>query len=157
DGKNAQAAEVARTALKTDPNNVALKMLLQQSEDQARKATEDEARKREAAARLAEAEAARKRQADLAKQAEAARVKAEQDAKARTDAARREQEAQTQKAQTRLLAEGQTALTKGDYTQAAQAFQSAVALKPSDAGFQGLAQARAKAQEAERKRTADEQ
>jgi tetratricopeptide (TPR) repeat protein len=157
EGKNAQAAEVARTALKTDPNNVALKTLLQQNEDQARKATEDEARKRDAAARLAEAEAARKRQADLAKQAEAARVKAEQDAKARTDAVRREQEAQKQKAQDRLLAEGQTALSKGDYTQAAQAFQSAVALKPSDAGFQGLAQARAKAQEAERKHAADEQ
>jgi tetratricopeptide (TPR) repeat protein len=156
-GKFGQSADVARTALKADPNNVALKTLLQQSEDQARKATEEEARKREAAARLAEAEAARKRQAELARQAEAARLKAEQEAKARTEAVRREEEARKQKAHDRLMAEGNDAFTKGDFLRAVAAFQSATALQPSEAGFQKLAQARAKAQEAERQRAAEEQ
>jgi tetratricopeptide (TPR) repeat protein len=156
-GQYAQAADVARTALKTNPNSVALQTLVSQSEQQARQADLETVRKRGAERQRAEVEAARQKQQELARQAEAARLKADQDAKARGEAARKADEDRKQAAYQQLRAEGQKAMQERDYARAVGAFRSATALVPSDAGLKDLAQAQAKLNEAARQRAAAEQ
>lgn len=155
-GKYAEAAEVARTALKASPNNVALQTLLNDSERLAKQAELEEARKQDAARRAAAAEAARQRELQLAKEAEAARTRAEADAKTRSDAARLAQEKQKQQAFEQLQARGRAAMQANRPDLAVPALQSAVALKASDETFRELAQAKAKAEEAQHARVAEE-
>jgi tetratricopeptide (TPR) repeat protein len=156
-GNYSQAAAVTREALKKAPDSVALQALNQEAQAKAKQAALEEARKRELARQQAEAEALRKKQAELARQAEAARARAEQEAKARTDAERRLDEAREQRAAEQLRLQAQQALKQGQHDQAVQALQSAVALRPSDAGFKELAQARAEAEKAARERAQAEQ
>jgi hypothetical protein len=153
----ARAADVLRTALKQSPGNTALQSLLTQNEHLLKQKALEEAHAKEAARRQAEAEAARKKQVELARQTELARLRAEVEAKNRTEAARKLEEQKKQLAYEQLHAEGQKAIQKGDYSAAAQHFQSAVALKPSDQGFKELAQAQGKAQEAARQKQLAEQ
>jgi tetratricopeptide (TPR) repeat protein len=156
-GQYTKAAEMSRAALQQSPNNVALQQLLAESEKQAQQAALAQAEAEAAKRRQAEAEAALKRQQELARQTEEARRKAEQEAKSRDEAARRAQETQKQKAADELTAQGQRAMQQKNYEQAVASFQSAVALKPSDGGFRDLAQARARLDEANRARAAEEQ
>jgi tetratricopeptide (TPR) repeat protein len=156
-GNYSQAAAVTREALKKSPDSVALQALNQEAKARAKQVALEEARKRELARQQAEAEALRQKQAELARQAEAARVRAEQEAKARSDAERRLQEARKQRAAEQLRLQAQQALKQGQHDQAIQALQSAVALRPNDAGFKELAQARAEAEKAVRDRAQAEQ
>jgi tetratricopeptide (TPR) repeat protein len=156
-GNYSQAAAVTRAALQKAPDSVALQALNQEAEAKAKQAALEEARKRELTRQQAEAAALRQKQAELARQAEAARARAEQEAKARTDAERRLEEARRQRAAEQLRLQAQQALKQGRHDQAVQALQSAVALRPSDAGFKELAQARAEAEKAARDRAQAEQ
>jgi tetratricopeptide (TPR) repeat protein len=156
-GNYSQAAAVTRAALKQAPDSVALQALNQEAETKAKQAALEEARKRELARQQAEAAALRQKQAELARQTEAARARAEQEVKARSDAERRLEEARKQRAAEQLRLQAQQALKQGQHDQAIQALQSAVALRPSDAGFKELAQARAEAEKAARERAQAEQ
>jgi tetratricopeptide (TPR) repeat protein len=156
-GQYARSAEVSKAALKQYPDNVALQTVLHDAEDQARKAALEEARKQEAARRDAELKAAIDKQSQLAKQADLARLKAEQAAKAKDDAARGAEEARKQRAAEQLRSDGNKALQQGNYALAIQSLQSAASLKPSDDLFRELGKAKALADEAARKKSADEQ
>ncbi len=155
-GSYTRAAAVARDGLKKSPNNTALQAVQEEAELKARQVALAEAQKREAEARKAEQAAADKRRADLARQAEIARQRAEQEAKAKGEAAHREEELRRQRAAEQLRAQGQKALREGHYTQAAQALQSAVALKPSEEASRELARARAAAEKAVQEKAAAE-
>jgi tetratricopeptide (TPR) repeat protein len=155
-GQYTQAAAVARTGLKSSPNNVALKSLLAQAEQQAEKARLEEARKREAERQQALALAARQREAALLQQAQAARRRAEQEARTRDDAARRAQEARKEQAYTQMLNQARTALKQGNPQRAVGFFESALALKPNEAGNQELALAKARQKEAAQMRAVEQ-
>jgi tetratricopeptide (TPR) repeat protein len=157
-GQAAQAAALSQTALKQDPNNVALQALLSQAQQQAQAAALEEARRREAQQRQARALALQQQQAALIRQAEAARRQAQQEAAARSDAARRAQELQRRRAYDQLLALGRQAVQQRNYALAVEDFQSAVALNPTAAaGVRELAQAKTLAEQSTRARAADEQ
>jgi hypothetical protein len=156
-GQYPQAAAAAAEALKRSPDNVALQAVRQEAERKARQAELEAARQREAQARQAAAEAARKKQEQLAREADAARARAEQEARTKSEAARRAEELRKEKAAEQLRAQAQQALRQGNPAQAVQALQSAVALKPSDAGLRELTQARAEMDKAARARAAQEQ
>ena len=156
-GNYSEAAAVSRAALKEHPGSVALQALAADNESKARQAELEAARRRDAARQQAEATAARERAAELTRETEAARARAEQAARARSDAERRAQEEQKQRAYQQLWASGDRAAKEGRFAEAAQALQSAVALKPSDDGFRTLAAVRTKAEETARARAADEQ
>ena len=156
-GQAAQAATACREGLKRFRDHAGLQALLQQAEGQLRQAELDQQRRREAEARQAQAAASQKRQQELAREAEAARVRAEQAAAARNEAERNAQEAQRQKAYNDLMAGAQRAFQQGNYPQAVNLFQSAVALKPNDAAQKELALARAKADEAAKAAAAAEE
>src|SRR5207249_3887859 len=108
------------------------------------------ARKRDAGQRQVEMVAVQKRQQDLARVTETARRNAEKVAVTQSVTQRRVQEEQKQKAYDDLVAQGKTASQQGQYQRSIQLLESAVALKPNDAGIQELVQARAKAEEAAR-------
>src|SRR5262249_488669 len=97
------------------------------------------------------------RQQELARQTEAARLRAEQQAKAQSEAEKRQQDAKKQQAYGLLLAQGQGALRQGNYSQAVQSLQGAVAMKPNDQGFPALAEAKARLGQANGATAADEQ
>jgi tetratricopeptide (TPR) repeat protein len=155
EGKAAQAVTVCRAGLQQHPENVGLRALLQQAEEQTRQQALAETRRREAEAHRAQAEAAQQRQRELARRAEAARAEAEK--AARSDADRQAREQQRERAQQRLLAQGEQALRQQNYPQAIQALESAIALKASDDARRKLALARAGAEEAARARATAEQ
>ncbi len=156
-GNYAEAARVSQAALKQSPENVALQTVLHEADEQARKAALEETRKQEAARREAELKAQLEKQRELARQADLARLKAEQAAKAKDEAARRAEEARKQHAAEQLRAEANKALQQGNYALAVQSLQSAASLKPGDDLFRDLARAKAQADEAARKKAADEQ
>jgi tetratricopeptide (TPR) repeat protein len=156
-GSFTQAAAVAREALKTSPDDVALKTVQQEAEQKARQVAQAEALRREAEARKAEQAAAAARQKELARQAEAARQKAEAEAKAQGEAARRAQELQKQKAAEQLREQARKGLREGNPAQAVGALQSALALRPGDDVARELALARAEQEKAVRNRAAEEQ
>jgi colicin import membrane protein len=156
EGQFAKAAAVCQESLKRRPNNVAMQALLQQAQQQAQQAALEEARRRELEQRKAQAEAAQRRQLELARQAEAARKRAEQEAAARGEAARKAQELQRQRAYDQLVAQARVALQQKNYQAAIHSYESAVALKPNDAGFRELAQAKAASEEAVRTQAAQE-
>jgi tetratricopeptide (TPR) repeat protein len=156
-GKYADAARVSQTALKQSPDNVALQTVLHDADEQARKVALEETRKQEAARREVELKAALEKQKELTKQADLARLKAEQAAKAKDEAARRAEEARKQKAAEQLRVDANKAAQQGNYALAVQSLQSAAALKPGDDLFRDLAKAKAQADEAARKKAADEQ
>jgi colicin import membrane protein len=156
-GSYTQAASVARTALKDNPDNAALQAVQQEAEQKARQVALAEAQRRAAEARKAEQAAAEARQRDLARAAEAARRKAEEDAKRQGDDARRAQELQKEKAAEQLRIQAQKALKEGNYPQAIQSLQSAGALRPSDDVTRELARARIEQEKATQARAAQEQ
>ncbi len=155
-GDFARAAQVAREALKNAPNNVALQAVLTDSEQQAKRAEIEAARKQEAARRAAEAEAARKHAEQLARDAEAARVRAAEEARRKDAAARQAQEQEKQRAYGQLRERGRAALSGGKYAEAVAALESAAALRPCDESRRDLADAKARAAEAERIHAAEE-
>ncbi|HEV3263519.1 MAG TPA: hypothetical protein VG013_42175 [Gemmataceae bacterium] len=155
-GDTTRAMAVSQEGLKRQPDNVGMQALLQQAQQQARLAALEDSRRAEDKRQQDLVVAAQQRQADLARAAEAARRRAEETAAVRGDADRRTQEAQRQKAAQQLLAQGQLALKQGNSSQAIQLLQSAVALKPTDAAVQQLAQARARSEEAERSQAAQD-
>jgi hypothetical protein len=158
-----QAAQYAKTVtvcqdgLKRHPGHAGLQTLLQQADQQARQVGLEEKRRQEAAAQQAQALALQQRQKELARQAEEARARAEKAAAARSEAERRAQEQQKQKAYDDLFAGGERALQQGNYPQAIQMLQSAVALKQTDAATRELALAKSRVDEAARKKAADDQ
>jgi hypothetical protein len=156
-GRSAQAIAVCQDGLKRFPNHAGLRALLQQAEEQARQADLEKKRRQEIEAQKAQALALQQKQKELAREAEAARLRAQQSAAARNEEERRAQEAQKQRAYDELFAGGERALQQGDYAQAIQKLQSATALKPTVAGLRELAAARAKLDEAARKKAAEEQ
>jgi tetratricopeptide (TPR) repeat protein len=149
-----RAAEVCKEGLKRRPDNVALRVVLQQAEQQLQLKALEEARHKEYRREQALAAAARKRQEELARQAEAARARAEKEARARSQAARLAQEQQRGRAHEQLLAQGQRALQQRNYAQAIQLFESAQAVKPTEAGQTALALAKAQAANAEKEQAA---
>lgn len=155
-GQSAQAAAVARDGLKRHPGHAGIQAILQQAEQQERQAKLEAKRQEELKQQQAQAAALQRRQQELAREAEAARQRAEKLAAARSEAERRAQEQQKQRAYDELLGKGQTAVQQGNYPQAIQLLQSAVALKPNGPATQALAQAKAKADEAARVKAAQE-
>jgi tetratricopeptide (TPR) repeat protein len=172
-GKFAEAASVARAGLKDDPHSAALQIVLQQSEDDERRAKLEAARRQETAKLAEEAAAARKRQEKIAAELTAARERAVKEAKSQDEAARRAEEAKKTRAAEVLRTTGERALKERRYSDAVQALQSAAALAPKDAAVQKaltqardaakgerearLAEEQRQAQAAELKRKADEQ
>jgi tetratricopeptide (TPR) repeat protein len=157
EGKFTQAAEVSRAALKESPNNVALQTVLHESEEQARKAALEQARKDEAARHDAELKAAVEKQRELAKKADLERLKAEQLAKTKDETTRRAEDAKKQRAAEQLRADAKKSLAQGNTAAAVQSLQSAAALKPSDDVFNDLAKAKAQAEKAARDKAAADQ
>jgi tetratricopeptide (TPR) repeat protein len=155
-GDHARAAEVARAALKVSPDVVALQIVLNEAEQQAKRAQLEAAARQEAARRAAEAEATRRRLAELTAAAEAARARAAEEAKNRGEAARKLQEQEKQRAFARLEAQGRAALAAGHYPEAIASLQSAVAIRANDDAFRELARAKAGAEAAEQARAAEE-
>jgi tetratricopeptide (TPR) repeat protein len=153
-GQYPQTLSVCQEGLKRFPNHAGLQTLKQQAEQKIQQAALEQKRKQELAAQQAQAAALQKQQHELALQAEAARKQAEQAAAARTAAQRKAQEAQRQKAYDDLYAGGHRAFQQGNYAQAIQMLQSAVALKQTDVAVRELAQARAKADEGARAKAA---
>ena len=155
-GKAAEAAAVARDGLKRHPGHPGIQAILQQAEQQDQQAKLEAKRQQELKQQQAQAAALQRRQQELAREAEAARQQAEKLAAARSEAERRAQEQQKQRAYDELFAKGQSAVQQGNYPQAIQLLQSAVALKPNGPATQALAQAKAKADEAARVKVAQE-
>src|SRR5262249_39310928 len=152
----AQAIAVSQEGLKRFPNHPGLQTVLQQAQQQVQQAQLEQQRKRELEARQAQAVALQEKQQQLAREAEAARLRAEKAAAARSEAERRAQEQQRQRAYDELFAGAQRAVQQGNYPQAVQMFQSAVALKRTEAGMRELAQARAKVDAAAQAKAAEE-
>jgi tetratricopeptide (TPR) repeat protein len=147
-GKHAEASAAAGAGLQKYPNNVALKALQAQADQQAAKTRLEEARRQEAAREAAQAEAARKQQQELAKQAEAARVRAQQEAKSRDETAKRAQEAQKQRAFDNLIAQARAVTKAGSPQQAVALYDSALALKSDPAAARERDQLKANAAQA---------
>jgi tetratricopeptide (TPR) repeat protein len=141
-GNFTRAAAVAKDALKNNPRDVALQSLEQEAEQKARQAALAETQRKAAEARKAEAAAADLRRRELARQAEAARAQAQAQAKAAGEAARQEQARRRTLACEQLRAQAHAAQQRGNYDQAVQALQSALALQQSDALKQELTQVR---------------
>jgi hypothetical protein len=155
-GSYTRAAAAAREGLKTSPNNPALLAVQQEAEQKARQVALAETRRRDEEARKVALAAAQKQREELARRAELARQKAEQEAKAAGAAARRQQELQKEKAVQQLRAQADKALREGDRARAAQALQSAQALKPEDETARQLARVRAEQDQAARAKAAQE-
>jgi tetratricopeptide (TPR) repeat protein len=155
-GQAAEAAAVARDGLNRHPGHPGIQAILQQAEQQEQQAKLEAKRQQELKQQQAQAAALQRRQQELAREAEAARQQAQKLAAARSEAERRTQEQQKQRAYDELFAKGQTAVQQGNYPQAIQLLQSAVALKPTGPATQALAQAKAKADEAARAKVAQE-
>jgi colicin import membrane protein len=153
-GQYQQTVNVCQQGLQRFPNHAGLQTLKQQAEQKIQQAGLEEKRKQELAAQQAQAVAMQKRQQQLALETEAARKRAEQVAAARSDAERQAQEAQRQKAYDDLHTGGLRALQQGNYPQAIQMLQSAVALKPNPVAQGELDQARKKADEVARAKAA---
>ncbi|MBL8799029.1 MAG: hypothetical protein JNM56_34405 [Planctomycetia bacterium] len=156
EGQAAQAVQVGQNALRTRPNDVALRTLVLQAEKQAQQQAAADRAKQEAAKRQSELAAARKKQEELALAAELARQKAEEAAKNRTDAAKQAEEAKRDKAHAQLLAQADVAFKKKDFSQAISLLQSAVALKPTEESRRQLAQAKAQQESVDKLRLAEE-
>ncbi len=153
----AKAAEVARAALKDNPDSTALQALKVEAERRERLAkVEAERRAAEAAHAKALADARAKREA-LAKQAAQAKAKAEAEAAARDAAARKQQQAQREKAAAALRAQAKESQAKGQYALAMQQLQSAAKLRPSPDLDRELAQATIAADKANRDKALAEQ
>jgi hypothetical protein len=146
-GQYQPTVSVCQEGLKRFPNHAGLQSLKQQAEQKIQQAGQEEKRKQELAAQQAQAAALQKRQQQVAMEAEAARKHAEQVAAARSEADRKAQEAQRQKAYDDLHTGGLNALRQGNYTQAIQMLQSAITLKPNPAAQGELNEARRKADE----------
>jgi tetratricopeptide (TPR) repeat protein len=145
-GQPAQAAEACRAALRQHPDSVALQTLLQQAEQQTRQAALEAARQQDAQRRQALAAAAQRRQEELAREAEAARRRAAQ--ATQSAAAKQALAQQRERGHQQLVAQGRHALQQGDYRQAVQTLESAVALKPTEETKHELAEAKAAARQA---------
>jgi tetratricopeptide (TPR) repeat protein len=156
-GQYAQTVSICQEGLKRFPDHAGLRTLEQQAEQKVQQAALEQKRKEELAAQQARVAAAQKQQQDAAREAEAARKRAEAAAATRTAAERQAQEAQRQKAYEDLYTGAHRALQQGNYPQAVQLLQSAVALKPTDVASRELAQARAQADQVARARAAQEQ
>jgi tetratricopeptide (TPR) repeat protein len=156
-GKYAGAATASREGLKRMPNSVAFQQLLQQSESAEQKAKLEEARKLDAAKRQAEAAAAMKKQQELTQQAEIARKKAEEEAKSKDAPARRTQEQQKLRAYGTLIQQARQATQQGNHAQALSLLQSAASLQPTESVNRDLAAAKAKLEEANKAKLAQEQ
>jgi hypothetical protein len=150
--KSDDASRVLTAALKDAPGNPALLALQQQAAHKAQQAKLEAERRQAESARALALVAAKKRQQDLANQAAEARKKAEQEAKARSEAARAAQAAQKAKAAEALRAQAKQLAGRGDQAGAVRALQSAAALKPDDALFKELGQARAAAELAQKQK-----
>jgi colicin import membrane protein len=155
-GKAAQAMQVCQVALKQHPDNVAMRVLLQQAELQVQQQNLEATRRQEAERASVQAARVQQEQKKLAEQARQSRARAEQEAKKRGEAARRAQEQQTKRAHDQLLARGRQALGQAQYSEAVQFLESAQALKPSPETKQVLAEARAQAAKAARDNAAKE-
>jgi tetratricopeptide (TPR) repeat protein len=153
----AKAAEIARAALKDNPDSTALQALRVEAERRERLAkVEAERRAAEATHAKALADARAKREA-LAKQAAQAKAKAEADAAARDATARKQQQEQREKAAAALRAQAKESQAKGQYALAMQQLQSAAKLRPGPDLDRELAQATIAADKAIRDKALAEQ
>jgi tetratricopeptide (TPR) repeat protein len=153
----AQAAAVCRAALQQQPGNIGLQALLQQADHQVQETTLEETRRRQAQERQAQATAEQARRQQLARQAEEARQRAQREAANRDQAARQALEQKRQQSGEQLLLQGRKALADKNYAEAVRRFESAVAIQPTEAARQELAQARALAERATRDQAVAEQ
>jgi hypothetical protein len=149
-----KAAAAAREALRASPASVALQRLQADNERLAQQMRLEEARKQLEKHRQAELQAARLREQELLKQTAQARLIVESQAKAQGDTILRNREAVKKQAYDQLAARGREAMKRNDFLSAVQAFQSATALLPNEAGMRELAQAKAADEQAARARAA---
>ncbi len=144
----AEASQTASAGLLKYPNSPALQSIQAEAEKEAQKARLEEARRQEQERQAAAAALAKKRQDELARQADEARRKAEAEAKSRDQAAIRTREAERQRAHDELIVRARTAAKAGNSAQAVSLYESAIALKPSEADSRELAQVKLKSEEA---------
>jgi tetratricopeptide (TPR) repeat protein len=152
-----KAADVARTALKANPDSVALQALVAEADRKAKLAKFEEDRRREAAAQAKALADAKKKQEELARAAAQARARAAADAAARTEAVRKQQQTQRERAAASLRAQAKQAQARGEHAQAVQLLQSATKLQANDELFRELAQATLAADKAARDKAVIEQ
>jgi tetratricopeptide (TPR) repeat protein len=145
-GQPARAAEACRAALQARPQSVAFQTLMQQAEQQTRLAALEAAHQQETQHQQALVAAAQRRQEELAHEAEAIRRRAAQNAQ--NSAAKQVLAQKRERAGEQLLGQSRRAQQQGDYRQAVQALESAVALKPTPETQRELAEARAAARQA---------
>jgi tetratricopeptide (TPR) repeat protein len=141
--------------LQSRPDDVRVQVLVERCRHRNRQAELEAARRREWQRQQAQIAELQRRQWELARAAEAARLQAQQEAAALADADRRLRQQQCELAHAQLLLQAQAALKQQNFTVSIQFYESALALKPTDDGYRELAQARARAAEAERARAAE--
>lgn len=145
----ALAIQVCNRGLQLRPDNVEIRVLLQQADAGQRQWELEEARRREWERQQALAAEFQRRQLELAQAAEAARIRAEQEAARLAESQRLALQHLRQQANQQLAIQARLALQNGDFALSIQFFESSVALNPCDDGYRELAQAQAQATAAE--------
>jgi tetratricopeptide (TPR) repeat protein len=147
-----KAAELLRTL----PASVGQQSLLAEAQAKQRLAAFDEARRKEAADRATALRVAQKRQEELNAKLAQACHQAEEVAKARTEAERKQRQAEREKAAALLHKQAVAAIAQSDPQRAMHLLQGSVALKADDSAFRQLAQATLAADKAARERADQE-
>ncbi len=149
-GNLTASIELLGRARRLRPDDIELNFLFNRFNDRNRRRDWEAARQREWEGRQAALVAAQQQQQALARAAEEARLLAAQQAAARQAGDALILAQQRQQAFLQLQAQGQLALQQQQFNLSVQLYQSALALNQTDALYQALAQAQARAADAER-------
>jgi tetratricopeptide (TPR) repeat protein len=156
DGGNLSVSiELLGRARRLRPDNIEVSVLFNRFNDRNQRQEGDGDRNREWERRQTIVAAAQQQQLALARAAEESRLLAAQQAAARQAADSQILEQQRQQAFLQLQAQAQLAAQQQQFSQSVQLYQSALALKQTDEVYQALAQAQARAAEAERQLAAN--
>jgi len=156
DGGNLSVSiELLGRARRLRPDNIEVSFLFNRFNDRNRRSEWEGERAREWQGRQAALAAAQQQQQALARAAEEARLLAAQQAAARQAGDAQILEQQRQQASAQLQAQAQLALQQQQFNLSVQLYQSALAMKQTDALYQALAQAQARAADAERQLAAN--
>jgi tetratricopeptide (TPR) repeat protein len=156
DGGNLSVSiELLGRARRLRPDNIEVSFLFDRFNDRNRRRDWERDRQREWEGRQAALVAAQQQQQALARAAEEARLLAAQQGAARQAADAQILEQQRQQAFAQLQAQAQLALQQQQFNLSVQLYQSALAMKQTDALYQALAQAQARAADAQRQLAAN--